>query len=261
MDGWNIRGRSQTEGWKHCRWCHQVLRSYPGNVGILESSTWAETWNRDFLYFHTFEQAHAQRIAHLFPEVCFKTSATIFVSSTWEAQHSVQSKKLALTGKPAWPFQSILLVLIFWYAFPFLQKVQVQAYIRHRVVWFSWIIRQVRLWFSGWYILVRKSIQIHWSILEAAAVPLAASLTREIQASVAWSSRPDSCSDSFSFILARRRQNEIAVIRHTSLLLLDFDMHVRSGPNHCCRCNLGNVLFNGGVKHSCQPFPQALPSN
>lgn len=38
----------------------------------------------------------------------------------------------------------------------------------------------------------------HWSILEAAAVPLAASLTREIQASVAWSSRPDSCSDSFN---------------------------------------------------------------
>ena len=75
-----------------------------------------------FLYFHTFEQAHAQRIAHLFPEVCFKMSATIFVSSTWEAQHSVQSKKLALTGKPAWPFQSILFVLIFWYAFPFSPK-------------------------------------------------------------------------------------------------------------------------------------------
>lgn len=51
MDGWNIRGRSQTEGWKHCRWCHQVLRSYPGNVGTLESSTWAETWNRDFFVF------------------------------------------------------------------------------------------------------------------------------------------------------------------------------------------------------------------
>ena len=37
----------------------------------------------------------------LFPEVCFKTIATIFVSETCEAQHSVQSKKLALTGKPA----------------------------------------------------------------------------------------------------------------------------------------------------------------
>lgn len=45
----------------------------------------------------------------------------------------------------------------FWYfgmLSLFLRKFQVQAYIHHRVVWFSWLIRQVRLWFSGWYILV-----------------------------------------------------------------------------------------------------------
>ena len=105
------------------KFCEAIQVASSSQRSIWTMAMWESSslpLDSDFLYFHTFEHAHAQRRAHLFfPEVCFKTSATIFMSSTWEAQHSVQSKKLALTGKPAWPFQSILLVLIFWYAFPF----------------------------------------------------------------------------------------------------------------------------------------------